>query len=70
MEPQIRTLTHTVVMVFPNFFELTGFLRTKPEFFKQLDSGIWSDVKKPKTLSQHWLLMKRDDFEKIKHLLQ
>lgn len=70
MEPEIRILTNIIVLVFPNFIELTTYLGTKPEFFKQLDSGIWSDVKKPKTLDEHWLLMKKEDFEKTKHLLQ
>ena len=73
MEKPTRKMLENCVtaLVFQSLIEMTDYLRTVPNFFKQLESGIWSDVKKPNPSdsTEIWLMINSNDLKKIEHLL-
>lgn len=73
MQPERRQLEDSVTaLAFPSLKDMADYLGTVPEFFKQLESGIWSDVKKPNSSesTEIWLMINSNDLAKIEHLLK
>jgi hypothetical protein len=72
MQPKRNQLEDCVTaLVFPSLIAMTDYLGTVPDFFKELESGIWSDVKKPNPTdsTEIWLMINSNDLKKIEHLL-
>ena len=73
MKPERKELEDCIVaLVFPSLINMTDCLSTVPEFFKQLESGICSDLKKPNPSdsTEIWLMINSHDLAKIEHLLK